>query len=92
MIGRMPNGRSTMRVVLDEERDEATIFLSDERQSYERGATYGVVVDDEARRTPEGDSVLVNVAFEDYERLLWIKVSRASTALPQALLAEAERI
>jgi hypothetical protein len=92
MIGRVTSTRSSVRIVLDEERDEAMIFLSDERQSAERGATYGVVVHDTLKGTPDPDSVLVNVAFEDYERLLWIKVNRASKALPQALLADAERI
>ena len=92
MIGLMPRAREPLRIVLDEERDEVTIFLSNERQSAERGATYLVAVHDKQKAIPDPDSIAVNVAFEDYERLLWIKVSRASKALPGLLLAQAERI
>lgn len=88
----MPRHVEPVRIVLDEERDEATIFLSSEQQSVQRGATYLVVVHDKQKPIPDPDSIAVNVAFEDYERLIWIKVSRASKALPEGLLAQAERL
>ena len=81
--------RSVVRLTLDEDRDEATIYLSDERQSDERGATFLVVAHDKSNPTPE--VITVQLGFEEYERLLWIKVSQASKALPDALLAQADR-
>lgn len=78
-----------MHLTLDEKGDEATIYLSDERQSYERGATFLVVAHD--KKNPRPEAIAVQLGFEEYERLLWIKVSQASKALPEELLAQAER-
>jgi len=78
-----------VRIILDEVSDQATIYLSDEPQSYERGATFLMVAHD--KKNPRPEAITVQLAFEDYERLLWIKVSQASKALPKALLAQAER-
>jgi hypothetical protein len=78
-----------VRVTFDEDRDQATIYVSDERQSYERGATFPVLVHDEEK--PESGEIMVQLGFEDYERLLWIKVNEASKALPGPLLAQAEK-
>jgi hypothetical protein len=78
-----------VRITFDHETDSARIFLSPERQSHERGATFAVLVHDEDH--PEREAILVQVAFENYERLLWIKVDHASRALPRELLAQAEQ-
>lgn len=78
-----------MRITLDEGRDEATIHLSDEPQSYERGSTYLVLANDE--KEPRPRSVEVQLGFEDERRLLFILVRPASEALPAALLEHAER-
>jgi hypothetical protein len=79
-----------MRITFDPNADEATIFLSEEAQSFERGSTSLVTVHDRAKPTPDPDAFTVQLAFEEYERLLWIKVSRASKALRADLLAQAE--
>lgn len=78
-----------MRVVYDEEQDEARIYFSKERQSREAGGTYLVLVNDEEKPRPR--SVEVQLGFEGRQRLLFIIVSPASEVLPAALLAEAER-
>jgi len=78
-----------VRITLDEERDLATIYLSDERQSSEHGSTFLIVAHD--KKNPRPEAITVQLAFEEYERLLLIMVSQASKALPEALLAQAER-
>jgi hypothetical protein len=79
----------TVRITLDEQRDQATIYLSDEPQTYEGGSTYLVLASDEEKPRPE--SVEVQLGFEGERRLLFIMVRPASEALPAALLTEAER-
>ena len=80
-----------MRVTYDIERDLATIYLSEERQSYDGGATYLLVVDEGEQAEPDSarEPVVVQIGFEGYERLLWIQVDHASRALPEALLRHA---
>jgi hypothetical protein len=70
-----------MRVRLDTEHDRATIYLSDERQSYEHGGT-GLVLT---------DPVEVQLGFEGEHRLVFVIVCPASKVLPDELLAQAER-
>jgi hypothetical protein len=79
-----------LRVTLDEVRDLATIYFTDEKQSYERGATYLVLANDE--EAPRPVSIEVQLGFEEYRRLLWITVRPASQALPPDLLGAAERV
>jgi hypothetical protein len=79
-----------MRLTLDEKRDLATLYFSDEHQTYEGGGTYLVLANDE--QNPRPVSTEVQLGFEGYERLLWIMVRPASQALPEDLLATAERV
>jgi len=78
-----------MRLELDETRDEVRIYFSAERQTYESGATYFVLANDEEH--PRPDPVEVQLGFEDCERLLFMIVRPASKALPADLLASAVR-
>lgn len=78
-----------MRITLDEAADEATIVISDERQSYKRGSTHLVLERDPG---PDRSRVEVQVGFQGDGRLLFFLVQPASVALPPALLARAERI
>jgi hypothetical protein len=70
-----------MRVTLDAERDRATVYLSEERQSYEQGGTYLVLT----------EPVEVQLGFEGEHRLVFVIVHPASKVLPPELLAKAER-
>ena len=79
-----------MRMVLDEARDTATFYFSDERQSYEAGATYLVLANDEDN--PRPFSIEVQLGFEANEHLLWMTVHPASMALPPELLDSAKRV
>jgi hypothetical protein len=79
-----------MRLTLDEKRDLATLFFSDEHQTYEGGGTYLVLAHDEEKPRPV--PIEVQLGFERYERLLWMTVRPASEALPADLLATAERV
>ena len=79
-----------VRITLDEELDQATIYLSDEPQSYERGSTYLVLANDDEK--PRAESTEVQLGFEDEHRLLFILVRPASEVLPATLLAQAERV
>jgi hypothetical protein len=79
-----------VRIILDEGRDQATIYLSDERQSTSRGSTYLVLANDED--SPRPRSTEVQLGFEAERRLLFIIVRPASEVLPADLLAEAERV
>jgi hypothetical protein len=78
-----------VRVELDETRDEARIYISDEQQSYKRGATYLVLAND--KNEPHPTPTQVQLGFEDYRRLLWVTVRPASAALPHEVLATAAR-
>jgi hypothetical protein len=73
---------------LDTDRDELWLYFSEEHQSYERGATYLVLANDEENPRPR--SIEVQLGFEDSRRLLWMTVRPASEALPSEMLAEAE--
>jgi hypothetical protein len=79
-----------MRLTLDEQRDLATLYFRSERQTYDTGGTYLVLVNDE--QNPRPVSIEVQLGFEGYERLLWMTVRPASEALPADLLATAERV
>jgi len=68
-------------VTLDDTHDRATIYLSEERQSYEHGGTYLVLT----------DPVEVQLGFEGEHRLVFVMVCPASKVLPAELLAQAER-
>lgn len=74
-----------MKVELDDTLDEARIYISDERQSYERGATYLTL------NAPHPTPTQVQLGFEDYRRLLFVTVHPASAALPHDVLATAAR-
>ena len=80
-----------MHVTYDSESDIAKIYVSAERQSYDDGATYLLVVDEheDEGRHPARSPLFVQIAFEAYERLLWIQVHDASRALPEAVLRDA---
>ena len=81
-----------MRVTYDSESDIAKIYVSEERQSYDDGATYLLVVDEHEHheeREPVRSPLFVQIAFEAYERLLWIQVHDASRSLPEAVLRDA---
>jgi hypothetical protein len=79
-----------MKLTLDEKRDLATVYFSDERQTYDGGATYLVLANDEQNPCPV--SIEVQLGFEDCERLLWMTVRPASEALPAEFLATAEPV
>jgi hypothetical protein len=68
-------------VTLDKAHDRATIYLGEERQTYEDGATYLVLT----------DPVEVQLGFEGETRLVFVSVCPASKVLPAELLAQAER-
>ena len=70
-----------MHIRLDTQRDRATIYLSDERQSYEHGGTYLVLT----------DPVEVQLGFEGDHRLVFVIVCPASKMLSTELLEQAER-
>ena len=69
--------------------DEATIRLSDERQSYDEGQTQMVQVRDDTG--PEPLTIDVQLGFEGNRRLMWVSVHPASVALSAELLASAEK-
>jgi hypothetical protein len=79
-----------MRLTLDEQRDLATLYFSNERQTYDDGGTYLVLVNDE--ENPRPVSIEVQLGFERNERLLWVTVRPASKALPAEMLATAEPV
>jgi hypothetical protein len=78
-----------VRVELDETRDEARIYVSDERQSHERAATHLVLAND--KNDPHPSPTEVQLGFKDYRRLLFVTVRPASEALPAEVLASATR-
>jgi hypothetical protein len=69
-----------MRVRLDRKLDRATVYLSEERQSYEHGGTYLVMT----------QPVEIQLGFEGERRLISVMVCPASEVLPPSLLEQAE--
>jgi hypothetical protein len=68
-------------VKLDMAHDRATIYLGEERQTYDEGGTYLVLT----------DPAEVQLGFEGEDRLVFVSVCPASKVLPAELLAQAER-
>src|SRR5204862_7997518 len=71
----------SMRIRLNTQHDRATIYVSDERASYEHVGTYLVLT----------DPVEVQLGFEGEHRLLFVIVCPASKMLSSELLEQAER-
>ena len=70
-----------MKVRIDRDRDEATIYFGDEKgQSFEHGHTSLVL-------TVPAE---VQLGFEGERRLIWMSVRPASLVLPPELLDQAE--
>jgi hypothetical protein len=70
-----------VHISLDAEGDRATIYLGDDRQSYEHGVTYLALT----------HPVEVQLGFEGEHRLVFVMVHPASKVLPAELLGEAEQ-